>query len=146
MKRRRSARVMLFDPSGEVLLIRYVVPRENGLFEFWITPGGEIERDEMPVEAARRELLEELGLELDVEGPIYEEENEFEHDGGMRANRDYFFRAACSRAAPVLKGLTAGEIAVMQELRWWSAEAIEASRERIFPVDLAARMREIDLQ
>jgi 8-oxo-dGTP diphosphatase len=132
---------MVFDPAGEVLLIRYVVPREDGEFVFWITPGGEIEQGETEIAAARREVLEELGLTVEVEGPMYEEENEFAHQGEMRANRDFFFRAFCAREAPVLTGFTADEIAVMREIRWWSAEEIESSEDRIFPADLAAKVR-----
>ena len=30
----------------------------------------------------------------------------------------------------------------MREMRWWTAEEIEGSRERIFPVQLADRVRE----
>jgi 8-oxo-dGTP diphosphatase len=134
---------MLFDPGGDVLLIRFVVSGVDGDFVFWITPGGEIEAGETELQAARREIREELGLELEVEGPIYEEENCFVHQGEMRANKDYFFRAFCSREAPVLKGFTADEIAVMKEIRWWSAAEIKASGERIFPADLAARVREL---
>jgi hypothetical protein len=40
----------------------------------------------------------------------------------------------------VLHGLTADEIEIMKEIRWWTAEEIERSPERIFPADLAARM------
>jgi 8-oxo-dGTP diphosphatase len=142
LRSRRSARVLVFDPTGDVLLIRYAVPRDEGEFVFWITPGGEIEEDESPIEAAQRELLEELGLNLPVEGPLYEEENEFLHQGEMRSNRDFFFRALCPREAPTLAGLTEDEIAVMKEIRWWNAKEIESSAEKIFPVDLAARMKE----
>jgi len=34
------------------------------------------------------------------------------------------------------------EIAIMKEIRWWGVAEVEASVERIFPVDLATRMRE----
>jgi 8-oxo-dGTP diphosphatase len=134
--------VFLFDPAGSVLLIRFVVARAEGEFVCWVTPGGEIEADETPAEAVVREIREELGLELEVEGPIYEESNSFEHQGEMRENVDFFFRAFCAREAPVLRGFTADEIAIMNEIRWWSVEEIEGSTERIFPVDLALRVRE----
>jgi hypothetical protein len=31
----------------------------------------------------------------------------------------------------------------MKEFRWWSEAEVEASEERIFPVNLAERMREL---
>jgi 8-oxo-dGTP pyrophosphatase MutT (NUDIX family) len=145
MKPRRSARVMVFDPAGRVLLIRCAVMRADGEFVFWLTPGGEIEAGETPLEAARRELREELGLEVEVVGPVYEEATQFEHQGEMRDNLDFVFTARCAADAPVLRGVTADEIEIMKEIRWWTAEEVEASLargERIFPVDLVARMRD----
>ena len=142
MKSRRTARVLVFDPVGRVLLIRFVVMRAEGEFCFWLTPGGEIEAGETEMEAAEREVREELGLEVAVVGPVYSEANQFEHQGEMRDNVDYFFVARCGVDTPKLCGVTAEEIAVMREIRWWMAEEIEASAERFFPVDLAARVRE----
>ena len=141
MRARRSARVMLFDPAGRVLLIRCVVLRSDGEFVFWLTPGGEIEPGEQPIEAARRELREELGLGVEVVGPVYTQANQFEHQGEMRENLDFVFTARCAADAPVLRGLTADEIEIMKEIRWWTAKEIEQSTERIFPADLAPRMR-----
>jgi 8-oxo-dGTP diphosphatase len=128
-----------------VLLIRCVVMRADGEFVFWLTPGGEIEAGETPVEAAVRELREELGLEVEVAGPVYSEANQFEHQGEMRDNTDFVFTARCRADAPALRGVTAEEIELMKEIRWWTAEEIEAALaggENIFPVDLAVRMRE----
>jgi 8-oxo-dGTP diphosphatase len=140
MRKRRSARVLVFDPVGRVLLIRFVVQRSDGEFVFWLTPGGEIEEGEEPVEAAVRELREEVELEVAVMGPDREESNCFEHLGGMVDNTDYFFHAECGVDAPRLMGVTVDEIAAMREIRWWSAADIAGSAERFFPVDLAAWM------
>lgn len=142
MRSRRTARVLVFDPAGRVLLIRCVVMRADGEFVFWLTPGGEIEVGESPHEAAVRELGEELGLSVEVRGPVYEEATQFEHQGEMRDNLDFVFVARCEEEAPALRGVTAEEIAIMKEIRWWTAAEVEASAERIFPVDLAARVRE----
>ncbi len=138
MRKRRTARVLLFDPAGAVLLIRFVIPRPAGPWIFWAAPGGEIEPGETESEAAERELHEELGLTLKVEGPIREQQNVFEHEGEMRSNTDYFFRAECPREAPRLTGVTAAEIAIMKEIRWWTADELAEAGEKIFPEDLAA--------
>ena len=137
---------MVFDPEGRVLLIRCVVMRLDGdEFVFWLTPGGEIEPGEEPAEAAVRELREELGLKSEVKA-AYTEANQFEHQGEMRDNTDFVFVTRCAANEPVMGGVTADEIAIMKEIRWWTEEAVEAAgntgEERIFPVDLAARMRE----
>ncbi|WP_260734679.1 NUDIX domain-containing protein [Tunturiibacter lichenicola] len=142
MRKRRTARVMLFDETGAILLIRFVVPRDDGEFVFWALPGGEIEGGETEIEAAAREVKEELGLELMVTGPVYCDSNQFLHQGEMRDNVDFLFKAKCARDAPQLIGVTADEREIMKEIRWWSEREIEVSQERIFPVNLAERMRE----
>jgi ADP-ribose pyrophosphatase YjhB (NUDIX family) len=133
---------MLFDEAGAILLVRFVVPREGEEFVFWALPGGEIEAGETEVEAATREVREELGLELKVAGPVYCDSNKFLHQGEMRDNVDFLFRAQCRREEARLIGVTADEREIMKEIRWWSEAEIEASRERIFPENLAERMRE----
>ena len=133
---------MVLDPAGRVLLIRCVAMRRDGEFRFWLTPGGEIEAGETPLAAAGRELREELGITVEVVGPVYTEATQFEHRGEMRDNVDFVFTARCEADAPALQGVTADEIELMKEIRWWTAEEIESSTEKIFPVDLAARMRE----
>jgi 8-oxo-dGTP diphosphatase len=136
---------MVFDPAGRVLLIRCVVMRASGEFVFWLTPGGEIEAGETPIEAARRELKEELGLNVEVRGPVYEEATQFEHQGEMRDNHDFVFVARCAAEEAVLRGVTADEIAIMKEIRWWGVEEVElaiAAGVNIFPLDLAGRMRD----
>ena len=133
---------MLFDEDGAILLVRFVVPREGGEFVFWALPGGEIENGETEIEAAAREVREELGLELKVAGPVYCDSNQFFHQGEMQDNVDFLFRAECGREEPLLIGLTMDEREIMKEVRWWSEAEVEASEVRIFPEGLAGRMRE----
>jgi ADP-ribose pyrophosphatase YjhB (NUDIX family) len=134
---------MLFDEAGAILLVRFAVPRVEGEFAFWALPGGEIEAGEREAEAAVREVREELGLELQVAGPVYRDSNQFLHQGEMQDNVDFVFRAECRREQPRLIGFTADEKEIMKEIRWWSVAEIEASGERIFPENLAERIREM---
>jgi 8-oxo-dGTP diphosphatase len=134
---------MLFDEGGAILLVRFVVPRAEGEFVSWALPGGEIEAGETEVQAAEREVREELGLELKVSGPVYCDRNQFFHQGEMQDNVDFLFRAERRREEPRLIGVTADEKEIMKEIRWWSEAEVEASEERIFPANLAERMREL---
>jgi len=146
LRPRRTVRVFVFDEAGRVLLIRCAMVLKSGEdFVFWVTPGGEIEPGEAPRDAAVRELREELGLELEVRGPLYTETNRFELAGEIRDNVDHWFVARCAADAPEMKGVTEEEMAMMQEMRWWTAGEVEAALAagvKVFPVELAARMRE----
>jgi len=130
---RRTARVLLFDPRGRVLLIRFVVERDGAEFVFWAAPGGEIEPGETESAAAERELREELGLSLRVSGLIFTQRNTFPHQGMLQDNTDFYFRAECAADAPKLAGVTEDEIRIMREIRWWTRDEVRASTERIYP-------------
>ena len=55
---------LVSDADGRVLLVYETDP------DAWSTPGGAVEVDERPEDAARREVLEETGLTVRVEGIV----------------------------------------------------------------------------
>jgi 8-oxo-dGTP diphosphatase len=56
-----TAGAVVVDDKGRVLLLKHVFRAGSG----WGVPGGFIERGEQPEDAIRRELREEIGLELE---------------------------------------------------------------------------------
>lgn len=56
---------VIFDTSGQVLLVEHVFHPHHP----WGLPGGWVDRYEDPADALRREMGEELGLEIEV-GPV----------------------------------------------------------------------------
>lgn len=54
--------VIVFDREGRVLLVRHADVR------LWTTPGGALDPGERPADAAVREMWEETGLTVELEG------------------------------------------------------------------------------
>ena len=61
----KTVAVLALTPEGEVLLVRQFRPGPSQILNEM--PGGYVEPDESPLEAAHRELKEETGFEGDVE-------------------------------------------------------------------------------
>lgn len=69
MRRRLSARLLILDEAGRILLFRFVYKRGPlAGQDFWGTPGDGVEGDETLEQAALRELVEETGLRRDSVG------------------------------------------------------------------------------
>ena len=126
------------DSAGRVLLIKFVLPNMT----FWATPGGGIEAGETLLAGARRELKEELGIEVALEGPVHTAVGVFEFEGELIENTDNFFAGRWD-GEPRLLGATETESATLTEARWWTLEEVEATEEPIFPRDLAVVLKRL---
>jgi ADP-ribose pyrophosphatase YjhB (NUDIX family) len=66
---KRSARAILIDGDGHLLLIKRTKPDQD---PYWTTPGGGVEPDDLSVDAAlARELREELGAEIEAPKQVF---------------------------------------------------------------------------
>jgi 8-oxo-dGTP diphosphatase len=134
---RRSARIILLNFAQQVLLIRFAVDRNGEPLTFLATPGGGVEKGETDLDAARRELSEELALDIALTGPVHTVASAFQHEGKLVDNIDVFFLGRHEPQAVALHFKTEAERAAMKELRWWTVDELERSSETVFPRDLA---------
>jgi 8-oxo-dGTP pyrophosphatase MutT (NUDIX family) len=137
---RQAARAILMDGRGRVLLIHFAMPRGDGIHTFWATPGGGLEPGESALAAVKREVFEELGLDLALHGPVHTAVGIFEYGGVIVENTDTFFLGRCD-VTPALQGATDHERAALLGLRWWTPEEIESTDEDVYPRDLAEVLR-----
>lgn len=132
---RPAARILLVDDAGRTLLFRFT-PEDRP--PFWCTPGGALDPGEDYAAAARRELFEETGLDLDPGPEIAQRLAEFITIEGVPVTADerYFLVRAPTDGAIDTSRHTPLEQRVMQEWRWFDRDAIRAHHEPIFPEDL----------
>jgi 8-oxo-dGTP pyrophosphatase MutT (NUDIX family) len=138
-KPRQAGRAILRDDAGRVLLIYFVLPN----MRFWATPGGGVEPGETILAAAIREVREELGIEVPLEGPVHQAVGIFEFEGVLIENTDNFFTGRWN-GTPRLIGATESESAALTKARWWTLEELETTGEPFFPRDLAQVLRGLD--
>ena len=106
-----TAAVVATDDAGRVLLLKHVFRGGSG----WGIPGGFMEAGEQPEEAARRELREETGLEL--------EDLRLVHARTLRRPRQVEALFAARAARPALARAASGEVSRAQ---WFAPSALPA--------------------
>jgi 8-oxo-dGTP diphosphatase len=60
------------EKDGKVLLLRNAFDKSIGV---WDLPGGRLHIDEQPIDGVKREILEELGVEIEVKGIVYADQH-----------------------------------------------------------------------
>lgn len=122
---RHAVRAVILDADGDVLLCRFKLPHPAvpaSAAGVWAAPGGGIEPGELPVEALRRELLEETGLALDEDPPHvwHQEVVAPDHAEGYDGVVNDYYLVRTSRFAP-RGALSDHDLAAehISAMRWW---------------------------
>lgn len=139
MRQRPSARLLVTDPLGKILLFRFE-HREGALAGvcYWATPGGGVEGGETFEETAVRELREETGIRVDDVGPqIAQCKVVFQLVSGEYVDNDerYFHVPVASHQLSTT-GWTAYEVECMTDYRWWSRDELLQTAEKVWPKNL----------
>lgn len=145
--RRTSARVVLLDDGGSVLLLCGSDPavRDAGAQpppRWWFTVGGAAQRGETLAQAAAREVREETGLHVDpaqMVGPVWRRDAVFDFNGSVVRSEEMFFVHRTRRFEPSAAGRTGLERVYIHGHRWCDATTIDelaARGETVYPRQL----------
>ncbi|HEX2174043.1 MAG TPA: DNA topology modulation protein [Dehalococcoidia bacterium] len=135
---RPTARVIVLDERGRILLWRVVAPDVDAP-ALWVTPGGTLEPDETYEQAALRELREETGLSAVTLGPcVWHRRHVWRWGDRWIDAVERFFLARVRSFEVRTAGQSPGEQQVVKGYRWWSAEELAAATgERFAPRRIA---------
>lgn len=134
---RSAVRLLVIDEHGRILLHHYLTADTHE--EFWCTPGGALADGEGEEEAARRELVEEEGVDFEVrlDAPVWERLHVFTiGDGSVFHQRERFYVVGVRGFSPAPRGLSAFERDPLVEQRWWSLDELGAADVQLNPPEL----------
>ncbi|MBA3655231.1 MAG: NUDIX domain-containing protein [Actinobacteria bacterium] len=143
--KRQSARCVVIDDDGRVLLFRVVDP-ESAAPPIWVTPGGGVEDGEDIAVAAARELAEETGLRRtpdELGAPVAVCQGEWSFRGQELYSVDWYFLVR----TPVFDLDDTGWTELERELhagwQWWTCRELDDAPEVFFPADLPYLVRDL---
>jgi ADP-ribose pyrophosphatase YjhB (NUDIX family) len=141
LRERLTARVLLFDAEGRLLLMRGRLPGHPPESAAWFTVGGGVEPGETLTEAALREIAEETGFrEVELGPVVWLREGAGVLPGGERVLfKESYVVAHVAGGEPSRAAWAEHELDLVDDIRWWTLEEIAASELRIYP----ERLREL---
>jgi 8-oxo-dGTP diphosphatase len=125
---REAVRAVVLDPERRVLLVHFDFVGEDSPNGFWACPGGGKTPGESDAEGLRRELREEVGLEIDAIGPPIWDKNHSWPAGPFSGQHDVYYVVRSDPFTPAgLLDAVALKSEHVDEIRWWTWEELQAA-------------------
>ncbi|WP_446218136.1 NUDIX hydrolase [Micromonospora sp. IBHARD004] len=145
--RRRSARILLLDGNGRILLLRFFQdPANPALGHGWVTPGGGVNDGESLQQAGARELREEIGLKVaphELGQPIAYSTGYADLGWATGQFRDDFFYHRIDAHDVDTSGMEALELANHAGHQWWTLNGLTSTTETVYPYGLAPLLTDL---
>ncbi len=146
---RHASRALILDETDAVLLARFDFTDRGGPV-VWTAPGGGMDPGETEIDCLRRELAEEIGLDLSETPPkVWRHEVIAPHAVGYDGLVNHFFLLRTGRFTP--RGVFTDEELAAENVTgfaWWSLEEVlsydgpDVFSPRAFGVHLSALVRD----
>ena len=145
MRERLTARVLLFDPEGRLLLMQGRASPGDGKPRRWFPVGGGADPGEGVMQAAAREALEETGIQDIRLGPAVWRRLGVGrlYDGEVVTFNEHYVVGFCGGGDISRAAWEAHEHDLVDDIRWWSLDEMLTTTEILLPEGLTDLLPDI---